>query len=348
MLATLLLHLGRWGRRARLLVAPLLVLPFAWALLAWGRAHTFTSADLTWVANAPANRLKALQYAWPILPQMLVVTLMFMVAVLGYALFPLAAGLLKRRTAKRAAPVLAAFAVIWLAGTYGGVGFWVPLAPGETWAIDELGATAALVPEWRSAFLFPRWAGWITTAIGLGLGSILLVEFPWHPLREREKFVVWTIAGQCALMSVLWLFYDRYGLVLVPLAVVLILARQPALRIGPAACGVIIYASLSIIGVRDHLAYNAALWNAVAQLQAMGTPASELDAGYIVNGWLQYLHPERAHRAPDGHISIPMINEDPRLAYTVANRPREGATVVKTVPYSGWLRPSGMLYILKQ
>ena len=89
----------------------------------------------------------------------------------------------------------------------------VPLKPGETWALEELGATASLVPEYRRILPFPPWAGWITTGIGLALASVLLANFPFRRLTEREKCIVWVMAGQCALVAVLWLFYDRYSLV---------------------------------------------------------------------------------------------------------------------------------------
>ena len=48
-----------------------------------------------------------------------------------------------------------------------------------------------------------------------------------------------------------------------------------------------------MIGTRDHLAYNAVVWSGVAELQAQGVPAAELNGGYVVNGWLQYVRPEQ-------------------------------------------------------
>jgi len=288
MFMTLLLHTGRWGRRPQLLIAPLLVLPVAGTLFAWLPSHTLVSADLTWIGNAPANRLRDLrEYALPILPQMLVVTLLFVTTALGVALLPLVLGVFRWRTVGRAALLVAALSAIWVAGTSGGIGFWVPLKPGETGALEELGATASLVPEYRRMLPFPQWAGWLTTGIGLALASVLLANVPFRRLTEREKCIVWVIAGQCALTAVLWLFYARYSLVYLPLAIVLCLARQPSLRVRPAWAGVLLYGAVSMLGTRDHLAYNAAVWSGMAALQAQGVPAAELKGGYVVNGWLQ-------------------------------------------------------------
>jgi hypothetical protein len=77
-------------------------------------------------------------------------------------------------------------------------------------------------------------------------------------------------------------------------------------------------------------------------------PAAELNGGYVVNGWLQYVRPEQAHRSPEGHIEIPWVNEQLELPYTVANGPRRDATALKTIPYACWLRPSGTAYVLKR
>ena len=46
----------------------------------------------------------------------------------------------------------------------------------------------------------------------------------------------------------------------------------------------------SVAATRDHVRYNAALWGAVDRLLKRGVPASDLNGGYVVNGWLQYAH----------------------------------------------------------
>jgi len=39
---------------------------------------------------------------------------------------------------------------------------------------------------------------------------------------RAESFIAWSLAGQVALLAVLWLFYDRYLLALLPLLVALV------------------------------------------------------------------------------------------------------------------------------
>ena len=51
---------------------------------------------------------------------------------------------------------------------------------------------------------------------------------------------------------------------------------------------------------------------------------------------------------PEGRIEIPWVNEQLDFPYTVANWLRRDATVLKTIPYACWLRPSGAVYVLKR
>src|SRR5260370_5857091 len=86
---------------------------------------------------------------------------------------------------------------------------------------------------------------------------------------------------------------------------------------------------LALVGVRDHLAYNGAVWQAVDEVRQMGVKDSEIDGGYMVNGWLQYSHPENAHREEDGRIMIPWLNAvDLELPYQISNRKETGWKVL--------------------
>jgi hypothetical protein len=205
----------------------------------------------------------------------------------------------------------------------------------------------------------------------------LAKELRWP--RPEEAFFLWTILGHVALLGVLWLFYDRYALPLVPPVILGLFAcrprgalrspeeepalarsappgkdaggawvgtpgrdaarpappeldegprpgnvppARPRLRLGVAAVVLTVFGALTLIGVRDHLAYNAALWQAVAETRALpGAKDSEIDGGYMVTGWLQYAHPENAHRNDKGRIVIPWFNSATLvLRYQVANR----------------------------
>ena len=350
MIATLLFHTGRWGRRVHVLLPPALIGPFAVWLFVWTRARVFTSADITWLPNGPQQRLANFRYAFgaDILPSMLVETLLFALVLVGIALLPIAVGMVRRAIVRRTAYVLALFAGAWIIAKGSGLAApWVPFKPGAIWALREIGATASFVPGWHADPL-PWWVAASGVTVALTSAAILVAAWPRGALREAEKFLVWNIAAQALLVAVLWLTSDRYALVFVPLAAALVLARRPPQRSGPTIACIAAYAVITLAGAHDHLDYNRAVWSAVADLRAGGVPPRDIDGGYVVNGWLQYLHPDVAYHNASGRIIVPMVNDYAELTYRVAGQPMPNRAVVRTYRYIGWLRRSGNIYVLKR
>ena len=349
MIATLLFHTGRWGRRIVVLLPPTLVGPFALWLIVWTRGRVFTSADITWLPSGPQQRLANFRYAFgDILPPMIVETLLFAVVLMGIALLPISAGLLRRGIVRRTACVLALLATAWIVASRAGFAVWFPFEPGAIWALREIGATASFVPGWQPDPL-PWWATTSAVAVSLSSAAILVAAWPRGALREAEKFLMWNIAAQALLVAVLWLQGgERYALAFVPLTAAFILARRPPQRSGPTIACIVVYAAITLAGARDHLDYDRAVWSAVADLRVGGIAPADIDGGYVVNGWLQYLHPEDAYRDASGRIIVPMLNDHAELPYTVADRPMPNRAIVRMYPYTGWLRSSGHIYVLKR
>ena len=67
-------------------------------------------------------------------------------------------------------------------------------------------------------------------------------------------------------------------------------------------------------GPRD---YSHALWEAVAWARQAGIEDRQLDGGYVINGWLQYAHPEHATRGPNGDAQVPGVNGGEALRYGI-------------------------------
>ena len=66
----------------------------------------------------------------------------------------------------------------------------------------------------------------------------------------------------------------------------------------------------------------------------------------MVNGWLQYAHPQHADRASNGNVRVPGVNDDPRGRYAIVKRlPAEGR-VLHAAPYRRILAPSGLIYLV--
>jgi hypothetical protein len=205
---------------------------------------------------------------------------------------------------------------------------------------ESLGPTVAWTP--------PPWWTPVSTAAAAVAFSLALAPL----LRRRPSaagmVVGWAWVGYFVLMAVLWFFFDRYALPLLPLAVALRLGSRYPLRIRPALVGVAAFAAISFVGTWDHLRYSEAMWAAFDWLQRRGAEAREIDGGYVVNGWLQYAHPENANRAPNGDVLVPEVNVHQALRYTIRNLPVADGRVLHSVAYRRLFSPSGRIYISEQ
>jgi hypothetical protein len=91
------------------------------------------------------------------------------------------------------------------------------------------------------------------------------------------------------------------------------------------------------------------VWQAVDLLRERGAAVSEIDAGYVVNGWLHYAHPDDAPRGPDGERIFPWVAHPGGVTrYQVANRALPGWQVRGEVPYRRWLGRSGSVFVLER
>lgn len=343
--------LGKGGSRWRrwpvvaLVCVPLL---FGASLLWWRAGHIEARADLTGIEGSPAWRLAGLKYGFLQLPRNLVQAWIFCAGALGMALAPLAVGRSGRSIARRY--LVAGGLCLLILGTALAlkVRLYVPLGAGEIWSVEELGASEPLVPGYRALEL-PAWYVPAAVAVATVLFAMAAGAAALRSSRSPERLLLFLFAALFLQTAVLWLYYDRYGLALLPPALALLACGGTMAhpRLGAALVG--IFAIVSLVGVRDHLEYNAALWSGVKYLESRGVPASEIDGGWTVNGWLQYAHPENAKRVPSGDVAVNHVNASGLPArYQLANAGPSGWTIVKRIPYQRWAGRSGSIFVLQR
>jgi hypothetical protein len=339
---------ARWWRpslgRLAAAAAPVVVLALLMLARPW---LTEYRADLTWVHGSWAWRLQAnVHWSLAQLGTWLLANLIVVIGTLGGALLPLALGSLSRENARAALPggLLLATALTGALFLRNGVGG--PLDPEFIWSLHELGATEALVPPLT---LDPvRSLGWALTAMAMATVSLALALVPLarRGLGGAARGLAWGALGYFAMSTVLWLFYDRYVLPLVVIVIALRLGAAGIPRRGLAIAGVALFVAISGLGTWDHLQYNRAVWAAVAWARQAGIEDRQLDGGYVINGWLQYAHPEHAPRAPNGDAQVSDVNGGPKGRYAIVKRlPPEGR-VLHAVPYRRILAPAGRISVV--
>jgi 4-amino-4-deoxy-L-arabinose transferase-like glycosyltransferase len=336
----LLAHAGTWGRhlgRVAMALVPLAVLAGLWK---WNAATVVVTADLSEVSNGPAHRIAGLkEYGVPLLPVMSLTAVASAVAVLGPGLLPLAvAGPLTRR----GAGVGAAALVVLLLVVWRQPGRFEPLHSGATWSWSEVGYVE--VPN-RPSYPPPPWLRGGLAALALASCGLLAARLP-RP-RQMEPLLAWQVAGHLGVVALLWLFYDRFLLVAVPLTVAVVVAGRGVAWPRVAVALIMPLAAISVVGTRDHLAYAQAHSAALTRLQATGAAASEIDAGYATNAWVQYAHPGNAPRDSDGKMLVPAFNTDVVPRYQLSHVAVPGTRVLGSVAFRRWLGPSGVIYLLE-
>src|ERR1051325_5986179 len=211
-----------------------------------------------------------------------------------------------------------------------------PLESEGTWNVDELGSARGLMhgENWARTHVHAliavlRWlmiAAWGVLLAGLVTWGIKhrkqMIAISWiHDFSRHPAMVLMTMALlNLILIDKLWFFYDRYYIVLLPAVIYLSLkvAAQWGFSRVIALSGTLILALVSIAGTADMLRFDQAAWDTYYELRAAGVPASDIDAGYAINGWMLYAHPENLSAGSDPKEDVPFITGDDDLLYKIS------------------------------
>ena len=95
------------------------------------------------------------------------------------------------------------------------------------------------------------------------------------------------------LANVLWMYNDRYLIVLLPVVVALALGgRQHGAEVPRLAwVAMAIFATVAVVGTRDALRFNQSVRDSWQALVDSGVRPSDIDAGYAWTGWCSTLTP---------------------------------------------------------
>jgi hypothetical protein len=222
---------------------------------------------------------------------------------------------------------------------------------------------------WRNALLlrglptryyWTGWQRWIAVGWGsIGAAGIFFAARDAMPRMGRSAgAVIITAIVYWIAMQPLWLFADRYDLVLLPAAALMLaIAPSPEPRADKrsasarmaAAAMILAMGGVAIVGVYDYQRGMAAVMHARNWLVERGVPRRAIDAGYPLNGQDLYRYPRLGVETPRMEAGIPMITSGRTDEYTVAVEPLVGTRIVKRFRWPG---PLGFgtrdIYVLKR
>jgi len=221
----------------------------------------------------------------------------------------------------------------------------VPFGRSEVLSPLGLGMSRALLPgeaQLASVGQLMRAFALAAGAASLALLARELIELARRGWKRCEALDAMWMAfgvGAAGALLVLWLWQDRYDLVLLPSALWLAALRvqrlswnRPGLQVA-VAC----FALLGVLGTRDDFELNRAAWRAEAALREAGVAAADIDGGYVLNGWRLYAHVERF--APSFPAErVPFLFAKDELPYVLSTTQLEASEVVREYEWSRtWL-----------
>jgi hypothetical protein len=253
----------------------------------------------------------------------------------------------------------------------------VPLRPGSTWTLVEVGGSRGLVngrlpgPETTTIEVVLRGAGLIAFALALmslrgsDAPSSLVSRktFAWRPrlrrvvdavkaipITTRTPLVIY-LAGYLLLANILWMYNDRYLIVLLPIVVALALGRPQHAAAMPrlAWSAMAVFAIVAVMGTRDALRFNQSVRDSWQTLVDSGVRPSDIDAGYAWTGWMLYAHPENLAKGQTIQ-DVPWITSKRRPTYILSKAPLDGYDVTREVAWTddaSWPGPD-RLFVLKR
>jgi hypothetical protein len=80
------------------------------------------------------------------------------------------------------------------------------------------------------------------------------------------------------------------------------------------------------------LATNDTVARLTRDLEAQGVRPFDIDAGYTLNGWRLYAHPENLPPNEDPHWSVPFVTSSRPTPYGIVNIPSPGEQVLRVEP----------------
>jgi len=205
-----------------------------------------------------------------------------------------------------------------------------------------------------SRFVWQNAWQYVFTALGsVGGAGLIFAAFEVIPKLTRASAAVFlTAAIYWAAMITLWLFNDRYYLVLLPAsALILALAQLPEKRSAQVSA-LLMTAAMGFTSLGGTYSYQrvlAAVMAARDKLELCGIKRPDIDAGYELNGADLYRFPVPGEETMLDEADIPMITTSKVAEYTIAARPFPGTEIVGRVfspgPFGLWSRE---MYVVRR
>ena len=298
------------------------------------------------------EKLELLQFVWSTSGWIYLRELLQVVLQLGLVLWPLAMAIVNRLQGRALAYATGIVALLCGLSIF----HWGEL-PNPLQAIlslNELGIGRKLIAGTIPDRSLIAWHGVLAFGISVS-GAVVIVAALVNGARQWNRWVqgpatilLFNALCQLLLLEVLWLFYDRYYLPLLPGACVLLACHLVPVKraIVVVLVGALSWGAVAVTGTIDMFRFLVAVASARNWLLQHGVGSDDIDAGYALNGWYLYA-PSPSLSAGGEEPDVPFITSNRQSPYKIANAPEPDYRIVQQLNWPLLWAVTNTVYILK-
>jgi hypothetical protein len=220
------------------------------------------------------------------------------------------------------------------------------------WNLIALGKERHLLRGLPDPDFLPSWLNYPLLVFALFSSAVILMKVIDVAVNQAPlRLFVWYAFSQFVLIMAVWLFdawgSDRYSIVLLPPLIVILANSQ--LKSKTTIAGIAILSLVSMLVTWSETQNNRAAAKGLAWLRDGGIPFAEIDAGYALDGWYLYAHPENLAPGNIPERDVPFVTTNEKKAYVIATSPIAGYRVLRRYTWSIPLRSLDYnVYVLEQ
>ena len=220
------------------------------------------------------------------------------------------------------------------------------------WNLIALGKERRLLRGLPDPNFLPSWVNYPLLVFSLFSSALIILKlFDVAVTQERLRVFVWYALCHFGLIMAIWLFdawgSDRYSIVLLP-PLVVILANSH-LKSKTTIIGIAALSLIAMLVTWSETQNNRAAAAGLAWLREKGIPFSEVDAGYALDGWYLYAHPENLAPGQLADRDVPFVTTNEKKRYVIATSPIENYRVLHRYSWPIPLKASDYsVYVLEQ
>jgi Dolichyl-phosphate-mannose-protein mannosyltransferase len=220
------------------------------------------------------------------------------------------------------------------------------------WNLIALGKERHLLRGLPDPDFFPSWLNYPLLAFSLfSSAGIIMKVIDVAAIEESLRLFVWYAFSHSVLIMAIWLFdawgSDRYSIVLLP-PLIVILANSH-LKSKTTIAGIAVLSLISMLVTWSETQNNRAAAKGLAWLRDRGIPFAEIDAGYALDGWYMYAHPENLAPGNIPERDVPFVTTNEKKPYVIATSSIAGYRVLRRYTWSIPLRTLDYnVYVLEQ